>query len=182
MRRGRRQEASVWRRTWLASGLVASLVLRAAIRRPTLQVTTIRSPSHAPFGQTCTQPRVSSITLPTHKTVYQCQIATPSHIFAQSAVRLDRDSLAAPSPPHSTPCVYFVAIVDSPPATPRRCVRPPPLVRRHSEHPPNVLLFQHSPHAPTVTHCVYGARGSLRTVPSAFVHAFRVPQGLRFIG
>lgn len=182
MRRGRRQEASVWRRTWLASGLVASLVLRAAIRRPTLQVTIIRSPSHAPLGQTCTQPRVSSITLPTHKTVYQCQIATPSHIFAQSAVRLKLVSLAAPSPPRPTRCLHFATIANSPPATPRRCVRPPPLPPRRSEHHPNVLLFQHSPHAPTITHCVYGARGSLSTVPSAFVHAFRVPQGLRFIG
>ena len=70
----------------------------------------------------------------------------------------------------------------SPPATPRRCVRPRPLTPRPPEHRPNVLLFQHSPHAPTITHCVYGARGSLSTVPSAFVHAFRVPQGLRFIG
>ena len=43
---------------------------------------------HAPLGQTCTQPRVSAIILSAQKTLYQCQIANPSHIFSLSAVRL----------------------------------------------------------------------------------------------
>ena len=43
---------------------------------------------HVPLGQPCTQPRVSAIILSAQKTLYQCQIANPSHIFSLSAVRL----------------------------------------------------------------------------------------------
>ncbi|TBU27039.1 hypothetical protein BD311DRAFT_408167 [Dichomitus squalens] len=55
---------------------------------------------HAPLGQTCTQPRVSPIILSARKSLYQCQIATSSHVFSLSAVR--RSITRRPSPPDPT--------------------------------------------------------------------------------
>lgn len=126
-------------------GVGGAASLRPSCRGLLFDVPRCRSPTTSslwplPLGQTCSLPRVSPIILPFLETLYQCQIASPSHIFSLRAVTRRPQSASVYSPPSSYPPSTCLRCPPSPPPH-RLVVSSPTRARPHSSAPPSRFVY-----------------------------------------